>query len=226
MKKTIFSLITITLFALSCKKDKTDPVDPVGNKPYTNMNYQTRWTYDVKTQDPATGDTTAVTDTATVSDRDTTVAQGTADQRTYKVITHTSGANSYLNISGNDYYQYQDVAALGVQVQALYLKDNVDVNGTWTQNETVTVPGIPIPLTLTFTSTIFEKGGSRTVNGITYNDIIGVSTTLTVPGLPVTSDIKNYYARNIGLIEGSYDIDATGVTSLHTKTQIINADLH
>ncbi len=224
MKKAIFALFSVCLFTISCKKDKTDPVDPVADKPYTNINNGTNWTYDQKTVDPTTGDTTTVIDTARVTGVDTTIAAGTADQRVYKIISHSAGVNAYLNITGNDYYQFQELAALGTQIQALYLKDNVAVGGNWSQSETVNVTGFPIPITITLSSSVIEKGTSRTINGITYNDVIAVKTDLTVPGLTVTSDIRNYYARNIGLIQGNYLIDVPGVTSINTQTLIKTAD--
>ena len=224
MKKTTFALFSICLIAVSCGKDKTNPVDPVADKPYSNTNAGTNWTYDQKTQDPTTGDTTFVIDTARVTGIDTTVGQGTSTEKIYKIISHTAGGNAYLNVSGSDYYQFQQVAALGTQIQALYLKDNVAVGASWSQNETVTVTGFPIPITITISSTVTEKGISKTINGITYNDVIAVKTDLTVPGLTVTSNIKNYYARNIGLIQGDYDIDVPGVTSVNTQTLIKTAD--
>ncbi len=223
MKKVLFALFSVCILAVSCKKDKTEP-EPVADKPYTNTNAGTNWTYDQRTVDPTTGDTTSVIDTARVTGVDTTVAQGTPNERLYKIISHSAGVSTYLNVTGNDYYQFQEIATLGAQIQALYLKDNVAVGGSWSQNETVTVTGIPIPITITLSSSVTEKGISKTINGITYNDVIAVKTDLTVPGLTVTSNIKNYYARNIGLIEGTYVIDVPGVTSINTQTLIKTAD--
>ena len=115
MKKSIFALFSICLIAVSCGKDKNTTVDPVADKPYSNTNAGTNWTYDQKTQNPTTGDTTFVIDTARVTGTDTTVVQGTST-RIYKIISHTAGVNAYLNVSGNDYYQFQQVAALGTQI--------------------------------------------------------------------------------------------------------------
>lgn len=224
MKKTILALCCLCILAVSCKKNNPDNVAPA-DQPYSNTNDGSNWTYEQSTQDPTTGDTTSLIDTVRVTGVDTTIGTGT-DAKIYRVLSHTAGVNAYLNVSGNDYYQFQEIAMLGTQIQALYLKDNVAVGTSWSQNETVTVPGIPIPITITLGSSITEKGTSKIVNGVTYNDVIGVKTTLTVPGLTVNSDIQNYYARNIGLIAGNYDIDVSGLTSIHTSTLIKTVDPH
>ena len=228
MKKVFFALFSICLFIISCRKDKTDPVDPISGKPYTNTVDGTRWTYEEKTQDPATGDTTSIIDTVTVAGGDTTVEVGTANQRIYRILQHSSGVHEYQNVSGNDYYRFQDVAAAGVQIQDLYLKDNVDVNGTWNENVNIDLMGIPVPILITYTVT--DKGLTKIVNGITYNDVIGVKTDLSSSGLPpgtIVSDIKSYYARNVGLIEANYNVDVSlAGLAIHTQTLLQSADLH
>lgn len=225
MKKIIFALFSICLIAISCKKDDPDPVAPT-DKPYTNINEGTRWTYDVKTEDPVSGDTTAIVDTVTVTATDTTVAQGTSDERVYRILKHTGGANSYLNRTGSNYYQFQEIADLGVQIQALYLKDDQGQGATWEQEQSVTIPSFPFPVTIKLKSTITQKGIAYAVNGVTYNDVIQVDTDLSVPGATVNSTITNYYTRDIGLIEARYDIEIVGVTELHTQSLLKTVELH
>lgn len=220
MKKVLFALFSVCLLAVSCKKDKTDPA-PVADKPYTNTNNGSNWIYEVIT-DPGAGQTSAL-DTVTVTGVDTTI-----NSKNYRILNHTNGGNvhAYLNVTGNDYYQFQDIAAAGTAVEVIYLKDNAAVGTSWTQNINFDLGGIAVPVVLT--STITEKGGSRTVKGITYNDVIYVSTTLSSSGLPagsIVSDIRNYYARNIGLIEAVYNIDVPLATlAIHNQTLLQFAD--
>lgn len=64
-------------------------------------------------------------------------------------------------------------------------------------------------------------GETRVIYGITYNDVITVSTTVQsdLAGITINSDIKNYYARNIGLIESSTNIDIPSLTfGFHNNT--------
>jgi hypothetical protein len=222
MKKTIFALFSICLIATSCKKDKSDPVNPIADKPYMNINAGTNWTYDVIT-DPGTGTQTTVIDTVTVTSTDTTI-----NARVYKIVNHTNGnAKAYFNVTGSDYYEFRELAAAGAQVEQLYLKDNVALNGTWSQDVSINIPGVPVPVPIHIENTVMEKGNSKTVNGITYNDVIMVKTDLTSSLLPggIVSDIRSYYTRNIGLIEGDYNIEVSAASiAIHSQTLLKTAD--
>ena len=221
MKKAIFILFSACLVIISCKKDKPDPV-AANNKPYANSNDGSNWIYEVKTQNPA-GDTTTTNDTGRVSSPDTTIGS-----KSYYRVIHNDGTHTYYNVSGSDYYQFQHVvlpSVLDTSIEVLYLKDNAASGTSWSQNLTVSFLGIPLPIT--FTSSITGTGLTKTVNGVTYNDVINVGTVLSAPGLTITSDIQNYYARNIGLIQGDYNIDISGgLGSIHTQTLIKFADPH
>jgi hypothetical protein len=220
MKKLIFALFSLLVLAISCKKDDEDPVaTPL---PYMNMNSGTTWYYDISTTDTS-GNVTTVADTATVG-VDTSI-----NSKTYKIVNHTSGAASYYNLTGNDYYQFQNLPApLNTAVEALYLKDNVGQGTSWTQTVNVDIGGVPLPITLTYTLT--EKDITKTVNGISYPEVIGVKTDISSSLLPgaISSDIKNYYARGAGLIEAHYLINVTSPVDIHlnTTTVLKRVDLH
>ncbi len=227
MKKAFFALLSICTIVISCKKDKPDPVDPVADKPYMNTVNGTRWTYRVVT-DSGLATQSAVIDTVTI-DGDSSI-----NSKVYKILKHTNGGiHSYYNVTANgtanDYYQFQAVAAAGTSIEQLYLKDNLSQNETWAQDVTLTVTGIgDVPVHITYT--ILEKGTTKVVSGITYNDVIAVKTDLSSTLLPpgtIVSDIKSYYARNIGLIQGDYNVDvaAAGI-AIHTDNILQTADLH
>jgi hypothetical protein len=225
MKKSIFALFSICVIAISCGKDDPDPVSPIATKPYSNTNDGSNWIYDVRTLNTTTSATDTTYDTSRVVAGDTLI-----NAKTYKKIDHYNGASrSYTNVTGNDYYQFQSVALLDTSIEALYLKDNANVGDNWQQDLTVD-PGLGVPIPFTLKYTILEKGVSRTVYGITYNDVISVKTEVTSSALPgaITSDIRNYYARDIGLIESYYDIVVTSpvATHVHNETFLKFSDPH
>ncbi|MEO7524424.1 MAG: hypothetical protein ABIT58_10040 [Ferruginibacter sp.] len=220
MKKAIFALFSICLIAVSCKKSDPDPVAPV-NQPFYNSVAGSNWIYEVRTQDPTTLDTIVTYDTSRVTSLDTSIGS-----KVYDITEHNNGTHSYYNVTGNDYYQFQHVvipATLDTSIEALYLKDNGAVGTNWSQQLSVNA-GLPFPITITFASSIAETGLTKVVYGTTYNDVISVTTTLNAPGITINSNIKNYYARNIGLIQADYYIDIPGVTTVNNQTLLKFAD--
>lgn len=159
--------------------------------------------------------TAAVTTyTVTSTNRDTTI-----NSKTYHIFTNSSGTpNEYYNITGNDYYTFRSLGAAlaNLTVESIYLKDNAAVGTSWSQVINLPVSGVPggtVPATIT--NTIAEKGINRTVNSIAYTDVIHVTTTIAVQGLPagsLTTDIQSYYARKAGLIESKNKLNAPLLT--------------
>ena len=213
------------LFIISCKKNsQTNTQQHQDN--YLTTTTGSSWNYH---QIDSSGNTPVNKDyTLTSSSKDTLL-----NGRSYHVFNLSTGSNQYLNISGNDYYQYDSLpAGLGTAVfERLYLKDNVSIGSSWTQSTNVTVPGIPFPVPVTLTYQISEKGISRTVNAITYSDVIHVSTTISsslIPSANLTSSINSYYAKKYGLIENTtiINLNYTGIIeNVNVETKIVNATL-
>ena len=159
----------------------------------------------------------------------------TINNRIYHVFTNTSGANQYYNISGNNYYTFQNLPlSLGNgSVENIYLEDNVAAGGTWSQPYTINVSGYP--LTVNLINTVTEKGISKTVTGIIYTDVIHITTTLSVSllGLPLPADaiatnIEAFYARKVGMIQSKNKISvnyAGNVTNIDTNTYLVQSDI-
>jgi hypothetical protein len=144
----------------------------------------------------------------TATNRDT-VAAG----KTYKVLTNSNGPNNYVAKVGNDYYRFAAVAAIGSNgVEELYLKDNQDVNATWSTRQNFTAPGFG-QLTADLKYTIKSKGASRVVSGKTYNNVIQVRSDISVQTLSVGGG-DFYYAEGIGLIESNIAIAVPGLTNI------------
>jgi hypothetical protein len=84
------------------------------------------------------------------------------------------------------------------EIRQVLLKANAAVGDTWTN--TINYSG----QTVTFTNKIMQKGVARTVNGITYNDVIVIKVDGEVSAFGVVLPFStgyNYCAKGIGAIE-------------------------
>ena len=206
MKKTLFPVLAILILAISCKKSSSDAAPAA--IPYMAMSSGSTWNYELINN--LTVATTLYTLTST--NRDSTI-----NGKAYHVYLNSSGSvNEYYNITGNDYYTFRNLGAAfnNTSIESVYLKDNSPVGTSWVGGTVnFSIPGIPLPVTVTFTNTIAEKGISKVVNGITYNDVIHVTTTVSVPGIPaasITTDIQAYFARKYGAIQYKNKISFPG----------------
>jgi hypothetical protein len=194
LTRLYFSLMTIctVIIFTNCQK-KTEIA--IGSD-YMPLTPGSTWTYS----------SSGSSFTLAATNRDT-VANG----KTYRVVTNSAGSNYYFGKNGNEYYRYGALAALNLSgVEELYLKDNLDVSGTWATSQVFNAPGIPIPLTANLTHAIKSKGGSRTVSGKTFNDVIHVRLDISVTGFGSVGGGDFYYAKNIGMIENTFSVTLPG----------------
>jgi hypothetical protein len=222
-KTTILALMGCFFIFSSCKKKTITPA-PNPTVSFMNRNAGSIWNYEViNNTPPASTNTYSLTST----DRDSTI---TSNQ--YHVYSNSgTGASEYYRVSGTDYYTYQSLPAAlgGTKVENLYLKAGVAVGTTWPQTYNITYNSLPLAITLT--DKIEEKGISRTVNSITYNNVTHVSTSISVAGIPATSlvsDIQYYYAPNYGMIENTSKINInyfTIVSNTDITTRLKTATL-
>jgi hypothetical protein len=232
-KKILYMKIKILLFPAfmlvfsACKKSEdTNTPPPQQDTTYLTTSAGSTWNYH---ETDASGTTPIDEDyTLTSTSRDTSI-----NGKSYHIFSSSDGNTLYFNITGHDYYQFDSLpAALGPQVfERLYLKDNVAVATTWTQNIDVTLPGAPFPVPIIITYNILEKGISRTVNGINYTDVIHVATSIhssLIPSASLTSDINSYYAKKYGLIEAStvIGLDFMGIVeNINIETKLVSSNL-
>ena len=181
------------------------------------------WTYETQNAIAATTTTNIVTAT----NRDTAITG-----KTYHVFTNSNGSvNDYYNITGNDYYTFRNISAIpGLSpIQTIYLKDNAAAGISWSETVNFPIPGLPTAVPVVFTNIIAEKDISKTVNSISYSNVIHITTTLAVTGLPtgsVISDIQSYYAPKVGLIESKYKISSSLLTiNIDQNTTLKNSDI-
>ncbi|MEO5890190.1 MAG: hypothetical protein ABIQ31_08055 [Ferruginibacter sp.] len=225
MKKVILSVLTASLFVISCQKDDDpSPIPPPDPVKYMTLSAGSTWNYElVNNGTPASTTTFTLTSTS----RDSTI-----NGKSYHVLTNSSGsANEYYFIAGNDYYNFRKLPSAlgGANVEYLYLKDNTAAGTNWSQTFPVTYSGITLDAVLT--NTITEKGLTKIVKGITYSDVIRVTTTVAIAGVPasaLTTDIQSFYAGKFGMIESinKISLDYAGVkdnTDQHTS--LVTADI-
>jgi len=226
MKTNLIILFAGTLFFTACSKKDNSTTPSTTDSTYLNTNAGSTWSYH---EVDSSGATPRATDyTVTSSPQDSTI-----NGRKYHVYNYSYGGNEYLSFSGHDYYQYDSIPVSGgINVERLYLKDNLAAGSTWTQNFVLNIPSIPIPgdITLVATNKIAEKGISRTVNGKTYSNVTHVSTSLATALIlsGFISAIDSYYAPNYGLIESSTLIQLNYLTlseNINIKTQLMSATL-
>jgi hypothetical protein len=201
MKKLLLSCLTISLLAISCKKDD-DNGDGSANQfmSTTPGNY---WVY--RTTD-ANGTST---DTMRSSSRDTII-----QARSFHVYDYSSGGMAFYNITGTEYYNYvsfsQDPL---IELTNRYLVTTAPKGTSWlggttsfTIDPSTIIPGAPpIPLTATVTlnNTMMNTDTTVVINGRTYSNVMYVRSNLNITGIPtltVTSDIDSYYAKKYGEI--------------------------
>jgi hypothetical protein len=199
MKKTPFAALFAVIITFSACQGDDPPETPITSASYMNMNTNSTWNYEQINNTPPTA-TTQYTLTSTNRD---TVAEG----KTFHVFKNNStSASEYYRVSGSDYYTYQALPATfgSAKVENLYLKAGAAVGTSWSQVYNVVASGVP--LIVTVTNRIEARSLTKTVNNLTYNDVIQVKTDISVGGIPaaaLTTDIHSYYAPNAGLIENT-----------------------
>lgn len=152
------------------------------------------------------------------------VADTTIDGKIFSK-TISDGSASYHNCTnGITTVIVYNLSATGGTVEKLastFLKENEAVGATW-QDQNLNGIG----QTVLYDYEIISKGSSRTVLGVTYNDVIHVHQTASIDvpilGNLVTGETDYYYARNIGLIESLMIESLTGTLVLHRVLQSYN----
>lgn len=226
MKTNHFVLFALILFVVSCSKKNDTNTQPAQPDTYLTTSSGSTWNYHEIDSSQATPVNSDYTITSTSKD-------SSINGRSYHVYNNSAGGNQYLNISGNDYYQY-DSLNLGVVkavIERLYLKDNAAVGTTWNQSQTFNIPGFPLPVPVKLNNNIAESNVTMAVNGITYKDVIHVSSSLSSSLISsgIISSINNYYAPKVGLIESStkLKLNVTGLDSVNINISIklVNSSL-
>ena len=213
------TVIALIFSFFSCKKSDSGNTTPAESY----MSFSSGSTWQFKQTDNSTGTSTNYMLTST--NRDTSI-----NSKTYHIFTNSNGNSSqYLGVSGNDYYEFRSLlnSLSGNMVELLYLKSAAATGFSWSQSQTLNVSGLSVPVTVTYK--IAETGGTRTINGTNYTNVVKVTASISsalVPPTGLITDIQNYYAPRVGIIESNYkiDIDFSGIIQqIDTKTILLSS---
>ena len=190
MKKPLLSISFIAAVLLvftGCSKDDSPSSAKTDFSPSTSGS---NWTYHYT-------EGTTVKTVKMIAVKDTTI-----NSKAYTIYTNDLIDTTYMAKSGNDYYRFQSFPALGINdFEELYLKDNLDVDGTWSSTTTINYSGFNVPVTLN--DTIKGKGETRTVEGKTYSDVTHVKLGIVTTIFGNVGGGDFYYAKGVGLIDNT-----------------------
>lgn len=193
MKKGLLPVLFFFVFGcISCKKDRV--VTPSGGD-YLPLTSGSTWKYSYAS-DGGTRDTLILTMTG-----GTTKING----KTYydAMSTYRQGTSQGYFYAGNHIYTTRSAAVgASVSIELQLLNDTASVGYQWTSSPTDdgTLDGQPAKTV----NTIVEKGISRTVNGMTFTNVIHTRVQLlydTGAGIVPTITYDFYLAKDVGLIE-------------------------
>lgn len=224
--KKLFYFLSISLLLASCGSEDLD--DDIGNNQSTGDYYPTAinntWTYG-----SGSNATTSIFTTTDVFNGKTYYKANTYNGTTTSGNTVISSTWIYKN--NGDYILRLGVsgsnpaytAELSEPVEITILKDYKNVNDTWTQTlnyeyeytpTSSAYPQIPnITVNATYAYKILNKGLTKTVNGVTFNDVIEVELTYSDLVTNSTTVSTSFYAKDVGIISSLSNGQVTDLTS-------------
>lgn len=198
--KKILSLLTLaTIIFSSCSKSSGGGNTTTDT--YLPSTVGTSWTYNY-----SNAGAPASSVTYTMGSLSATV-----NGRAYKIAEASTGAanNRKFAQEGNSYWTTMAVTSAS-ELELNILQSDKNLNDTWTNSQAISgltgIPGGISSATINITYKITQKGGSYTVSGVSYNDVIKVEATsiqATLSGIPLPNlgTASFYFAKNIGLIK-------------------------
>lgn len=219
MKKLLLPAVILAFGLISCSDDDDNTPGPPDPEPFMDTTAGATRDYRMTSHYPPAA---PVDYTLTTTNRDTATAT-----RAYRVFENNNGPNRYYTFTGSDYYTVADIGGplQGILLESLYLRSNLNEGNTWVENfSNLTVVGLPGTVSGKVTHKIEAKGQTRTVSGEAFTDVIHVSSTIhdivatveLIPGAPMnvpippeqfSTDVHNYYAPRVGMIENSTIVD-------------------
>jgi hypothetical protein len=212
MIKRIAGICCLALL-FSCSKDD----DPVAAGPANYLTTSTNSTWNYAVYDSLTSTTSQYTVTST--NRDTTV-----NNRVFHVYTSTAGGNIYYNKTDLQYFSFEKAPAPinnGNRITYLYLINEAE-GFTWSQTHQV-ILNPPTQLLATFNNEIVDKGISKTVNNVVYNNVVHVRTVITTTGLAAGSFsgvVNTYFAPQVGIIQKESRVLWNGLTGIAGENKV------
>jgi hypothetical protein len=210
--KKIFLVSSLFIIILNaCKKDNNVEIEavptgfewPAGTSDYAPYTNGSTFTFEI------ISGTAPVIDSFTYSVTKDTVIGGL----TYRKLESdkpTLGPTYYANYNSgvitNITYNLTLQSFKVPVIKQTILKDNVPLDETWTETQDVTAVGVTVPVS--FTYSIVKKDYVKNILGKDYENtiyaqqVIEISATVAqIFGLPASTQIDNYFAKGVGLVQ-------------------------
>lgn len=201
-----FTLV-LSLFA-ACKKEETTPAgdNTPGGDTYQPLTVGSTWKY----RDSISGSTYA----QTVID-----SSATFNNIKYQVMYSDNGTAFYAK-SGSSYWvrSYTNPADPSTVISLNYLDDAAAAGSSW--NTQTTLGGVPA----TATTSIVEKGISKTINGKTYSNVIHsrITVVFTLQGISINENFDYYAAKGIGIVSATTAYGLAGNMELVSAINLVD----
>ncbi len=211
----LFSIVTLLA---ACKKNSDEVVPPVttfqwpaGTSDYAPYTLGSTFVFEIASGTPTVIDSFTYTVTKDTIINALPYKKLESNKPAVGVTYYSNYTNGVVtNISYN--LNFQGLVTLPVVTQTV-LKDNVPLNNSWNETLPVTIPGFPLPVGVSFVYTLKQKDITKNILGKDYASTIGVQQVINLPtglplppGVPATTQIDNYFAKGVGLVQK----DATG----------------
>lgn len=210
MKKILFLALLLSFFAISCKKNDTNPVTNNSTPDqFFSFDSGKAWVYNE--HDSISNEDTAFSRTCT----DGLIVLDSTQYHVFLDSNHITNNidSSFYNLIGNEYFQYTILSPQLPGFKEKYLIGDAPLGTTWTMPYTATIGSGTTSATISanIVNTIEEKGTSLTINSTNYSNLYKVKSeianaTVSLPvvgNLPTTviQNIHSYYAPKYGLVK-------------------------
>jgi len=232
MKNTLFLALLLSFFAISCKKDVSNPVtNNTTPDQFFTFDSGKAWVYNE--HDSISNEDTAFSRTCT----DGLIVLDSTQYHIFLDSNHITNNidSSFYNLIGNEYFQYTILSPQLPGFKEKYLIGDAPAGTSWSTPYTATIGSGTTAATISanIVNTIEAKGISMTVDSTNYSNLYKVKTeivnaTVSLPifgNLPTTivQDIHSYYAPKYGLIKRDRQLSIS-VTILTANTNLINTN--
>ncbi len=231
MKNTLFLALLLSFFAISCKKDVSNPVtNNTTPDQFFSFDSGKAWVYNER-DNTSNGDT-SFTRTCT----DALIIKESNQYHVFLDSNHITNNidSSFYNLIGNEYFQYTILSPQLPGFKEKYLIGDAPVGTTWTMPYTATIGSGTTAATITanIVNTIVEKGSTLNINNVTYSnlykvksEIVNANVSLPLIGnLPtnIVQDIYSYYAPKYGLVKRERELTISVTISSILSTILQN----
>jgi len=215
MKTKLLSVLSaFVLVMAACQKEHSDDTTNNGSTTdYQPTTAGSTWQYSSTSQGN-------YTETATGTDT-------TISGQQFSAIDNSVSGRRYVNKNNGTYTSYGRFPQLDTTLQLTYLKDAA-AGTSWEDDKIYTINSFPVPIKVTYT--IASRDNDKTVNNITYKNVIAVNTTISA-NIPLTGEVnvaqaQQFYAKGVGLILQTFSAQVPGSqTTVSDSTYLLSSTI-